>query len=310
MTPNQERQNNWSELIFENYKDTLSTVHLWPQIVGKIRLKKSPWINHSWHVTLYVSAKGLTTGSIPYEKGVFEIEFDFIHHRLEITSSEGNFEQIELYPRTVADFYKALFQKLQMMNINAFIHSAPNEMDPATPFEKDEFHKSYDPVQMHNLWKALLPIHKVFSRFRADFCGKSSPVHLFWGTFDLAVTRFSGREAPLHQGGMPNMPLKVMQEAYSHEVSSCGFWFGNDAFPHPCFYAYAYPAPPDYAKQIGRPKKAYYYEEMGEFLLPYDIIQKAENPENMLLEFMNSTYEAAVVTGNWDSSNLQFKFAP
>lgn len=307
MTPNKETRNYWPELTFENYKDTLSTVHLWSQIVGKIRLKKSPWINHSWHVTLYVSAKGLTTGSIPYENGIFEIAFDFIQHRLEITSSEGKAEQIDLYPRTVADFYKTLFQKLQIMNIQAFIHAAPNEMDPAIPFDKDEIHKAYDPEQMQRLWKALIPIHNVFLRFRADFGGKCSPVHLFWGAFDLAVTRFSGRKAPEHQGGVPNMPLKVMQEAYSHEVSSCGFWFGNDAFPRPCFYAYAYPATPEYAKQIVRPEQAFYSEEMGEFLLPYDAIKDAENPEQLLLDFMNSTFEAAVATGDWDS-NLKFNF--
>ncbi len=234
---------NWPDIPFDEWKDTLDTVQLWVQIAGKIRLRKMPWINHSWHTTLYVSPRGLTTGSIPFENGIFQIDFDFLNHRVLISSSTGKNEQVDLYPRSVADFYKELFEKLEKMQIDAVIYAVPNEVEPAISFEKDERHKSYDKEKMTLYWQALVTIYNVFIRFRAKFIGKCSPVHLFWGAFDFAVTRFSGREAPIYTAKTTNIPLRVMQEAYSHEVSSCGFWPGNEQFPQPAFYSYCYPAP-------------------------------------------------------------------
>ena len=296
---------NWPELNFDRLKDTVATVQLWTQIVGKIRLKKMPWLNHSWHVTLYIDPRGLTTGSIPYKNGAFAIIFDFIAHELLITTSAGECQKIELYPRSVADFYKTLFEKLKVMGIDVEIYARPNEVDPAIPFAEDEVHRSYDKEQMALFFKALVNINAIFTKFRARFRGKCSPVHFFWGGFDLAVTRFSGREAPLHPGGIPNMPDHVMQEAYSHEVSSCGFWPGNEQFPEAVFYAYCYPTPPTFSAQPVKPAKAFYSTEMGEFFLTYDAVRKAADPEDYLLQFLETTYVAASVTGNWDRKALE-----
>lgn len=290
----------WPEINFEKLKDTLATVHLWTQIVGKIRLKKMPWLNHSWHVSLYVSSRGLTTGSIPYEHGIFQIDMDFIAHDLVITTSEGQTERVKLVPRTVASFYAELFDHLQQMDIHVQIHGKPNELEQAIPFAEDEQHRSYDAAEMNNLWHVLVNVDRVFNRFRAGFLGKNSPVHLFWGAFDLAVTRFSGKQAPKHPGGAPNMPDVIMQEAYSHEVSSCGFWPGNEQSPFPIFYAYCYPTPPEFSQQPVEPSGAFYSQEMGEFILPYDAVQKSEDPEATLMLFLRSTYRAAAVTGHWD----------
>ena len=299
----------WPDIPFNDWKDTFYTVQLWLQIVGKIRLRKMPWTNHSWHVTLYLSSSGLTTGCMPYEDGVFQIDFDFINHQLLITTSEGRHSTIELYPRSVASFYNELFEKLKSLNVYAVIYAVPNEVEPAIPFKEDEIHKSYDKVRMNLFWQALVCSHNVFTEFRARFIGKNSPVHLFWGAFDLAATRFSGRKAPLHTGGAPNIPLKVMQESYSHEVSSCGFWAGGEQFPMPAFYSYCYPAPNAFGEQTVQPKEAFYSKEMGEFFLPYDAVRLSDNPEETLLQFMQSTYEAAANTGNWDRENLEFDFS-
>lgn len=302
------QENTWPELRFEDLKDTIATVQLWCQIVGKIRLKKMPWMNHSWHVTLYVSSRGLTTGSMPYENGLFELTFDFTRHQLLISTSEGQLEALELYPRTVASFYKELFDKLGMVGIDVRIYAKPNEIVPAIPFTEDEVHHSYDAQQIHTYWKALVKIERVFNEFRAKFVGKCSPVHLFWGAFDLAVTRFSGRKAPEHPGGAPNIPLRVMQEAYSHEVSSAGFWPGSPDFPHPAFYSYCYPTPDAFGAQAVQPAAAFYSKEMGEFFLLYDVVRQAADPENILLEFLQSTYQAAATTGSWDKEALAFDF--
>jgi len=299
----------WPDLAFENWKDTLATVHLWTQIVGKIRLRKMPWLNHSWHVTLYVSANGLTTHSIPYENGVFQIDFDFIHHVLHITTSEGNMAKVDLYPRTVASFYRELFDKLENVEIDAYIYATPNEIDPAIPFEEDETHCSYDAERIHDFYHALVKIHNVFTKFRARFTGKCSPVHFFWGAFDMAVTRFSGRPAPVHPGGAPNIPLAVMQEAYSHEVSSCGFWPGSEQFPHPVFYSYCYPTPAEFSQHPVKPNEAFFSAEMGEFMLLYDVIQRSDKPEEILMQFLQTTYEAAANTGNWDRKSLECDFS-
>jgi hypothetical protein len=292
----------WPEIHFEKLKDTLVTVHLWTQIVGKIRLRKMPWLNHSWHVSLYVSPRGLTTGSIPYAGGLFELEFDFLSHELVISSSEGKRESVKLFARSVANFHAELFEKLRQMEIEVEIHHKPNELEQAIPFALDEQHRSYDAPEMTNLWQVLVKIDRVFNRFRAGFIGKNSPVHLFWGAFDLAVTRFSGRQAPKHPGGAPNMPDEIMQEAYSHEVSSCGFWPGNEQLPSPIFYAYCYPTPPTFADQPVEPASAFYSQEMGEFILPYEAVQQSEDPDATLMQFLKSTYRAAALTGNWDPS--------
>lgn len=296
---------NWPDIDFNNWKDTLSTVQLWTQIVGKIRLKAMPWLNHSWHVTLYVTAQGLSTGSMPFEDGIFEIGFNFQQHILLITTSNGNEEEMELYPRSVADFYKELFNKLKKAGIDINIYPVPNEIENAIPFEKDELHKTYNKEQVQNYWKALVQVHNVFIKFRAGYSGKCSPVHFFWGAFDLAVTRFSGRQAPEYSGAVPNIPLRVMQEAYSHEVSSCGFWPGSEAFPNAAFYAYCYPTPKDFSEQPVEPEEAFYSNEMREFFLLYDVVRKSANPEEILMRFLNTTYEAAANTGNWNRTMLE-----
>ncbi|WP_343672419.1 DUF5996 family protein [Chitinophaga sp.] len=297
--------NNWPVLKFDNWKDTLATVHLWTQIVGKIRLRKMPWLNHSWHVTLYVTPSGLSTGSVPYQYGIFQIDFDFIQHQLIITTSTGKKESQALQPGTVASFYKSLFEKLAALEIDVNIITTPCELTNAVDFEHDEIHKSYDAQRMQQYWYALVKVHNVFTRFRSRFIGKCSPVHFFWGAFDLAVTRFSGRDAPKHQGTAPNMPAVVMQEAYSKEVSSCGFWPGNEQYPHAVFYAYCYPATPAFSEYKVQPESAFYSQEMGEFLLPYEAVQQSDNPEEVLLSFLQSTYEAAANTGNWDRKALE-----
>jgi hypothetical protein len=298
-------QNKWPVLEYGQWKDTLATVHLWTQIAGKVRLRKMPWLNHSWHVTLYVAPWGLSTGSMPYRDGVFQIDFDFVHHLLHVTTSTGRQETIALRSMTVADFYHALFAKMALLDIVVSIYGVPSEIADAVPFSKDRVHHTYDPHHMESFWQALVQVHNVFTRFRAGFTGKCSPVHFFWGAFDLAVTRFSGREAPEHPGVAPNMPARVMQEAYSKEVSSCGFWPGNDQYPHAAFYSYAYPAPPAFAEQPVQPAGAFYSTDMGEFLLPYHVVQQSARPEETLLAFLQSTYEAAASTGRWDRHALE-----
>lgn len=295
----------WPALDYNNWKDTIKTVHQWTQIVGKIRLRAMPWQNHSWHTTLYVTTRGLTTGSMPYKNGMFEIEFDFESHIVVISTTFNKNVVIDLYPRTVADFYDDLFEKLEGLGINIEIHGSPNEMEPSIPFAENTENKSYDKQSVVDFWQAAVSTHNVFLKFRSDFIGKCSPVHFFWGAFDIAVTRFSGRKAPLHPGGMPNMPKEVMQEAYSQEVSSCGFWPGSDASPVPMFYAYCYPSPAEYSKEKVLPEQAFWSEEMGEFFLKYDDVRMAKDPEKVLMDFLQSTYVAAAKTGKWDRKNLE-----
>lgn len=302
-------KNKWPELKFDELSDTIATVQLWTQIVGKVRLVKMPWLNHSWHVTLYVSPFGLSTGSVPFEGGLFQVDFDFNRHKVLISTSTGKEASVDLYPRTVADFYNDFMAKLDSLGIDADIYASPNELDPAIAFEDDHIHNTYDAAQMHKLWQAWVNIHSVFTEFRARFSGKCSPVHFFWGGFDLAVTRFSGRRAPVHPGGAPNMPLKVMQEAYSHEVSSCGFWAGSKESPSPVFYAYCYPTPASFGEQRVQPKEAFYSKEMGEFFLAYADVINADDPENYLFQFLQSTYEATAVTANWDRGALESDFS-
>lgn len=295
----------WPELNFADIQPTLETLHQWIQIVGKIRLRTMPWQNHSWHSTLYITPKGFSTQAISYQEQTFQLDFDFKKHELLIQSSDAETQKIALRPKTVADFYKELFEKLSIMGIDVKIHSAPNEMDPAIPFAENTINKSYDPKAANAIWRAMLKVNGVFNKFRSEFIGKCSPVHLFWGAFDLAVTRFSGNPAPLHPGGMPNMPLEVMQEAYSQEVSSAGFWPGSKDSPMPVFYAYAYPSDSKFGEQKVAPSEAFYSPEMGEFFLKYEDVQKSDNSEKMLFDFLQSTYEAAVSISNWNRTKLE-----
>lgn len=295
----------WPVLNFQEIQDTLETLHQWIQIVGKIRLRTMPWQNHSWHAALYITSKGFSTQAISYEGRMFQLEFDFKKHQLLIESSDAETQVLELKPKTVAQFYQEVFDSLAKIGIHVEIHAAPNEMEPAIPFAENTVNKSYDPRAAAAIWQAMLKTSGVFNKFRSDFIGKCSPVHLFWGAFDLAVTRFSGNPAPLHSGGMPNMPLEVMQEAYSHEVSSAGFWPGSKDFPFPAFYAYAYPSSPDFGKQKVKPEAAFYSEEMGEFFLKYEDVQQSSNPEELLYGFLQTTYEAAANTTKWNRSKLE-----
>jgi len=290
----------WPELNYHQLKPTIDTMHLWTQIIGKIRLRQMPWINHSWHVTLYVSATGLTTGSIPYADGLFQIDIDIIRSRLVINTSEAQTATIDLYPRSVASFYDELMQQLEKLNIPVTIYAKPNELPDTTPFGEDHAQRVYDPKLMLNYWQALIRAHILFTRFRAGFNGKVSPVHFFWGGFDLAVTRFSGRKAPSYPSHVPNIPDDVMQEAYSHEVSSCGFWPGSDAVPYPAFYSYIYPMREGFDKQPIKPPGAFFNYDLGEYLLPYHSVQQAADPDALLLSFLESTFAAATAACHWE----------
>ena len=295
----------WPVLQYEELRDTQATLHRWAQIVGKIRLAQTPWVNHSWHVPLYLTARGLTTTPIPYGSRTFEIHFDFIDHQLRIQTLEGQTETLRLAPRTVADFYQDLFARLRWLGLETDIRTMPNEIPNATPLDQDREHSAYDPEQARRLWRALAQADRVFKAFRARFIGKCSPVHFFWGSFDLAVTRFSGRRAPPHPGGVPNLPDWVTREAYSHEVSSSGFWPGGDAMPYPVFYAYAYPEPEGFKSAALRPPGARYDPTFGEFVLPYEDVRRSSSPDAMLLEFLQSSYEAAAELGGWDRAALE-----
>ena len=294
----------WPSLPLEEWKDTYATLHMWTQIVGKIRFAQTPWINHSWHVTLYVTSRGLTTSPIPYGEKTFELGFDFIDHRLVIETSGGDVRFIELRPRSVADFYSEVMSTLRDLGLDIRIHTLPNEVADPVPFEKDEQHSSYDPDYANRFWRILVQTDRVFKEFRARFIGKCSPVHFFWGSFDMAVTRFSGRTAPPHPGGVPHLPDVVAREAYSHEVSSCGFWPGGPV-PYPVFYSYAYPAPEGFKDAPVKPSGAFYSTDLGEFLLPYDEVRKAKRPGEVLLDFLQSTYEAAANLAKWDRHALE-----
>lgn len=298
----------WPELDFIQMQDTLETLHQWIQIVGKIRLKTMPWQNHSWHTTLYVSSSGYSTHSIPYQGRIFQIDFDFRKHKLIIQCSDSKELSMKLYPRTVSDFYTELFEMLSVLGIEVKIHPRPNELEQAIPFRDNIVNKAYVPEAATALWLAMLKANEVFTQFRSEFIGKVSPVHLFWGAFDLAVSRFSGKVAPLHPGGMPNMPLKVMQESYSREVSSAGFWPGSLESPHAVFYSYVYPTPASYSEQKVLPDEAFYSPEMGEFFLKYSDVQKSPNPEKTLYEFLSTTYRAAANSALWDRDLLENPF--
>jgi hypothetical protein len=293
----------------DEWQDTLTTVHMWSQIVGKIRLAQAPWINHSWGVALYVTTRGLTTSPIPYETGTFAIDFDFVHHVLRITTSAGTERTVELQPISVAEFYRHTMDQLEDLGIDVDIFTRPVEVETAIPFEENDRNADYDPDAMHRFWRALVHADRVFTAFRARFIGKCSPVHFFWGAFDLAVTRFSGRSAPPHPGGVPNVADWVMEEAYSHELASAGFWPGT-GLGEAAFYAYAYPEPEGYRTSSVRPDAAYYSDDLGEYVLPYEAVRTADEPDEMLLAFLQSTYEAAADLGDWDRAALERTDAP
>jgi Family of unknown function (DUF5996) len=295
----------WPSLPYAAWNDTRATLHLWTQIVGKIRLVQSPWVNHSWHVPFYVTARGLTTSPIRYGPRVFQINFDFIDHRLLIQTGDGAARSIGLSPRPVAEFYRELFAQLRELEIKISINTTPNEIVDGIPFERDEEHRSYDADYANRFFRVLLQADRVMKEFRARFKGKCSPVHFFWGSFDLAVTRFSGRPAPPHPGGVPHLPDWVAREAYSHEVSSCGFWPGNEMLPEASFYSYAYPQPAGFDKVPLRPAAAHFNAALGEFILPYDAVRRAPSPDGVLLEFLQSSYDAAAELAKWDRPALE-----
>jgi hypothetical protein len=295
----------WPVLPLEAWSDTCATLHLWTQIAGKMRLAQSPWINHSWHVTLYVTATGLTTSPIPYGDRTFQIDFDFIRHQLAIRSSDGGAGGFPLEPQSVAAFYRRLLGEMARLDLHVDIFRKPNEVSDAIAFDRDETHAAYDPEYANRFWRILVQADRVLKRFRARFIGKCSPVHFFWGAPDLAVTRFSGRRAPQHPGGIPNLPDRVTREAYSHEVSSCGFWPGGGAVPYPAFYAYAYPEPAGFSAAAVRPGAAFYSNDLREFILAYDAVRQSMSPDDTLLEFLQTTYEAAADLARWDREALE-----
>jgi hypothetical protein len=295
----------WPALPLDEWRDTYATLHMWTQIVGKTRLALAPMENHWWKVALYVTPRGLTTSAMPSGARTVAAEFDFIDHQLYLRASDGASRAVTLAPRTVADFYAAYRAALDTLGVEAKIWPAPNEVEPAIPFAEDREHASYDADAANRCWRVLVQADRVFKRFRGRFLGKQSPVHFFWGSFDLAATRFSGRAAPQHPGGAPNCPDYVMVEAYSRECSSCGFWPGGGAISEPAFYAYAYPAPDGYAEHPVLPADAFYSREMGEFVLPYARVREAPDPDAMLLDFLESTYRAAANLGRWDRGSLE-----
>jgi hypothetical protein len=286
----------WPALPYAAWKDTAATLQLWTQVVGKVRLALTPWLNHSWHVALYVTARGLSTSPIPWRNGSFQIDFDFVDHVLWIRTDGGHFRQIMLQPMPVAEFYAAVMIALRELGIDIALNTMPCEIPDCIPFDQDTVHASYDAAYANRFWSVLLAAQEVFARFRTGFLGKASPVHFFWGSFDLAVTRFSGRRAPRHPGGVPHLPDAVAQEAYSHEVSSAGFWPGAEG-ADAAFYSYAYPAPDGFGEAKVKPAAAFWSKELGEFLLPYQAVRTARDPDAALLAFLMSDARSRAVFG-------------
>jgi len=294
----------WPELDYAGWRDTLLTVHLWTQIVGKVRTALTPWLNHSWHVPFYVTARGIGTSPIPIGGDILEIDFDFIGHRLVVRTSRGEENGFPLEPQSVADFYDKLFERLGRLRVGVAIDDTPSEMTGVPRYSEDHLHASYDPEAVHRFWRALIQADRVFKLFRSGFLGKASPVHFFWGSFDLAVTRFSGQTAPKHPGGVPGLPDAIACEAYSHEECSAGFWPGNEAFPQAAFYSYAYPEPAGYRDRTVT-AGAYFDATLKEFILPYDAVRAAGDPDALLLDFLSTTYAAAADCGGWDRAALE-----
>jgi hypothetical protein len=296
--------NPWPALPLTEWKDTYDTLHMWTQIVGKIRLALTPFVNHWWNATLYVTPRGLTTSAMPYNGRLFQIDFDFIAHLLLIVTTDGSTKTIALRPCSVAEFYHETMAALGSLGMPVTIWTTPVEVPDRTPFEQDQKHAAYDPEYAQRVWCILAQASRVFTEFRSRFIGKVSPLHFFWGAFDLAVTRFSGRTAPSHPGA-PNVARFVQVEAYSHEVSSCGFWPGGGPVDEPVFYSYAYPKPQGFKDYPIQPPEAFYHTEIREFLLPYDVVRTAKLPDKVLLAFLQSTYEAAATCAKWDRRALE-----
>ena len=307
LTPSDERELCWPALPLDGWAETCVTVHRWTQVIGKIRLACTPWINHSWHVTLYVTAQGLTTGPMAHGQQVFQIDFDFLSHEVVVTAMDGRRRGFALEPLSVADFYEETMEALGALGLAVSIVTQPNEVPDATPLDADHLHAAYDADAANRFWRVLASSDRVLRRFRSRFVGKCSPVHFFWGSFDLAVTRFSGRLAPRHPGGIPHLPDEVTREAYSHEVSSAGFWPGTVGGPvdYAAYYSYAYPAPAGFAQGRVGPAMATFHEGLGEFLLPYEAVRSAPSPDEMLLEFLETTYAVAADLGGWDRAALE-----
>ncbi len=295
----------WPDIPFEPWQASCATLHLWTQIVGKYRLARAPWINHSWHATLYVTARGLTTSLIPAGDRCVQFDFDFCDHQLIGSASDGVRASFALEPMTVAAFYARFIELTEALGAGTTFNGRPNEVADAIPFATDTVHASYDADAVNRFWRALVQVDRVLNYFRTGFLGKVSPVHLFWGSFDLAVTRFSGRAAPLHPGGIPGLPDAVTREAYSHEVSSAGFWPGGGPVAYPAFYSYAYPAPEGFSAQRVGPEEAFFDTNAGEFILPYDAVRTADDPDRTLLDFLEGTYEAAARLAHWDRTSLE-----
>jgi hypothetical protein len=299
-TQQMDRAELWPALPYQAWKETYETLHMWTQIVGKVRMELSPFLNHWWHVTLYVTPRGLTTSAIPYHGGSFDVTFDFLEHNLFMRTSEGTAKALPLIPRSVAAFYREFMDCLQALGIQVTINTLPSEVANPIRCDEDEMHASYDPLYAQRFWRILTQTATVMQRYRTPFLGKSSPVHFFWGSFDLAVTLFSGRRAPERPGAD-----RMTREAYSHEVISCGFWPGNDLFPTPAYYAYTSPEPPGLPTAAIRPQEAFYSRELGEFLLRYEDVRNASSPEEALLAFFQSAYEAGATLGQWDREALE-----
>jgi hypothetical protein len=294
----------WPPLPDTLWDDTLATLHLWTQIAGKIRLAQTPWVNHGWHVALYVTTRGLTTSPIPYGARTFQIDFDLVFHQLLLQTSDGRTVGFALDAQPIAVFYARVMESLRRLDVHVTIHPRPNELPDPVRFDEDTRPRVYDREHATRFWQILVEADRVLKRFRARFTGKCSPVHFFWGAADLAVTRFSGRPAPVHPGGVPNLPDRVTREAYSHEVSSAGFWGGGNGTP-PAFYSYAYPEPVGFAAASVSPADAFYSSELREFVLPYEVVRRAASPDDTLLQFLQSTYEAAADLGRWDRGALE-----
>ncbi|MDB5460971.1 MAG: Ava [Caulobacteraceae bacterium] len=294
----------WPSLPYAEWAETCRTLHLWTQIVGKVRLAQTPWLNHSWHAPLYVTPRGLTTGAIAHDRRTIDLEFDFIDQVLRIRT-EGPVMTLPLEPMSVAEFYARVMAALAALGASVTIYAAPNELPEALPFPEDRQPRAYDGLAARRFLRVLLQADRVLKRFRTGFLGKASPVHFFWGSFDLAVTRFSGRPAPPHPGGVPHVPQEVIREAYSHEVSSAGFWPGGPAMQEAVFYSYAYPEPPGFRDAAVGPAGARFDAGLGEFLLPYDAVRTARDPDDALLRFLSTTYAAAAEAARWDRAALE-----
>lgn len=295
----------WPKLSYNEWNDTYQTLHRYLQIVGKLRIYKAPWINHSWHATYYVTSRGLTTSAIPLEDRNLTVEFDFVDHEVIFNDSLGKSHKIPLRNESVANFFQEFLDALEIMDVTGYVDDHPVECLDNIRFPDDHDRKTYNPDHANQFFQVLVRVNNVFQKFRSEFLGKSSPVHLFWGSFDLVVTRFSGRKAPEFSGIAPYVSPLIMKEAYSHEVSSCGFWPGNEKYPHIVFYSYAYPEPDGYKKAIVQPVSAFYNKDMGEFMLHYEDVLKSDDPDEVLMSFLESTYLAASELGNWDSKEFE-----